>query len=49
MVEELEARIIVLEAENAALRRENAKLHEMLQQAREDADNALAQVYSNNR
>lgn len=48
MVEELEARIIVLEAENAALQRENARLHAMLQQAREDADAALAQAYSNN-
>lgn len=48
MVEELEARIIVLEAENAALHREIAKLHLMLQQAREDADNALAQAYAHN-
>lgn len=46
MVEELEARIIILQAENAALLRENARLHEELRQAREDADAAEARGFA---
>lgn len=46
MIEELEARIVVLQAENAALLRENARLVEELRQAREDADAYEARAFA---